>query len=57
MEDENLDYTFNPNVYIAQGESQSESDLRTIAQAKVLDRTFVTKGENIEVYRTINDED
>ncbi|KAL4463502.1 hypothetical protein ABPG72_007603 [Tetrahymena utriculariae] len=57
MDEEINNITFNPQVYIAQGETQSNSDLRTIAQAKILDRTFVSKGENIEVYRTIQDQD
>ncbi|EAR95804.2 Vid27 cytoplasmic protein (macronuclear) [Tetrahymena thermophila SB210] len=57
MDEEINNITFDPQVYIAQGETQSNSDLRSIAQAKILDRTFVSKGENIEVYRTIQDQD
>lgn len=51
-EENYLDMTFNPNSASAQGESVTKSSLRSISQARVLDRTFLSKGENIEVYRT-----
>lgn len=55
-EENNADVTFDPAEYYAQGESVTKSNVRSISQAITLDRTFLSKGENIEVYKTdVND--
>lgn len=51
-EENNNDATFDPAENYAQGESLTKSNVRSISQAITLDRTFVSKGENIEVYKT-----
>lgn len=51
-QDNYVDMTFNPYQNSAMGETVTKSYLRSITQARTLDRTFLSKGENIEVYRT-----